>query len=803
MRQISLFALILLLAACGRSPAPQATLETQAATINVNTTSDEFDNVIPNSNCSLREAIVSANENHDIGGCSHSGSYASDTIRIPAGIYNLTRVESCPLVCNDQDWGDLDILSNVTLDGVGPTSTIIKGGFVSSSGRVLQIGNAGEPRRTATIKDLKLTSGSSIFGSGLLNRNATTRVENVIVENNIATRGLGAGIFNLEAGTLTIVNSIIKNNRTFDSGGAIANSATLIILGSTISGNQALAGGGIHQEGNTASSTITNTTISGNRVSDRAGGINSNGGVIDLINVTITANSADGIGGGLGAGGGIVRGGGEFRLGNTIVAANTAITAPDCTGPFSTTGNNLIGIRISTCTGFTSQSSDITGSATSPRNPQLGPLADNGGPTQTHALLAGSPALDLANPATCPAVDQRGVARALDGNNDGFTICDIGAFELANPAKADLSIVLSDTPDPALTNSTFDYVVTVTNNGPDRAISARAKLTLPLSSFITFNSAPSGCTRSGNTVECSLGNINNGITVTRTISVNISLSAPADKIEGIASVTSKTPDSNTTNDNDTETTTIVSPSADLLINITSPDSSVLVGSTFIYTLSIANNGPNTATNIVISQSLPSNVSFQSGSNNCSVSGSTVTCTIASLGPDTGLGLGITVLANIPGTFFSSVFVNASTPDPVNSNNLDSVNMTITLPSTDINVAIPTPAQNSNAPRNTDLTYNVRVRNMIPPATVNAENVVLTVTFPNNVSNIRPPTGCTLSGFIVTCNIGAIPFNSNVLRAITVHLPNTATSLAVTALATLSNPDPNTANNQLTRTINVQ
>ena len=93
MKHISFWSLLLvfILISCGRTPAPAPTLDTLAAVINVNTTVDEWDFPFANNRCSLREAIISANNNSDFGGCTHSGTYGGDTIILPAGTFRLTR----------------------------------------------------------------------------------------------------------------------------------------------------------------------------------------------------------------------------------------------------------------------------------------------------------------------------------------------------------------------------------------------------------------------------------------------------------------------------------------------------------------------------------------------------------------------------------------------------------------------------------------------------------------------------------------------------------------------------------------
>jgi hypothetical protein len=98
-------------------------------------------------------------------------------------------------------------------------------------------------------------------------------------------------------------------------------------------------------------------------------------------------------------------------------------------GDFTSGGHNLIGDGTGS-TGFVNGvNGDMVGTAANPIDPRLGPLANNGGPTQTHALLAGSPAIDHGDNTNAPATDQRGVARPRDGDHNGSRAVDIGAFE--------------------------------------------------------------------------------------------------------------------------------------------------------------------------------------------------------------------------------------------------------------------------------------------------------------------------------------------------------------------------------------
>jgi hypothetical protein len=251
----------------------------------------------------------------------------------------------------------------------------------------------------------------------------------------------GGGIVN-NYGEMFITDSAVKNNIATTGaafGGGIINAlARMTITRSTISGNQALSVGGPFPGGgggllnSDGLLTLANTTVSGNSVTGGASG----GGIYNaqffgaapsevvLINTTVSDNSADATGGGLS--GFNFSGGSSITLStkNSIVAGNTAPDNTNCAaivgGSYVSNGNNLE--DADTCS-FDQPTDQVN------TDPLLGPLQDNGGPTWTHALLDGSPAVDAADDTACTAppvngVDQRGVARPYG------TSCDIGSFEL-------------------------------------------------------------------------------------------------------------------------------------------------------------------------------------------------------------------------------------------------------------------------------------------------------------------------------------------------------------------------------------
>jgi hypothetical protein len=344
---------------------------------------------------------------------------------------------------------------------------------------------------TLTLTDVSFTDNNAFGGVGIGNTSGggiynlgTVTLTNTVFNGNTATDGggglynasiatitsgsfnsnsaaLGGGIYNSGGGTMTIATSTISGNTVSNDGGGIVNEHTLTITDSTISENTApITAGGIYNTSfaSTSTLTVTNSTISGNETNGDGGGIY-NSETATFTNSTISGNSADGDGGGIfssstvnlhnatitnnaadtdademGDGGGVfVSAAGTLNLGNTIIADNfdhSIFTRHrDCSGSLFSLGYNLIR-KINGCS---LNGLNINLSRTAPL---LGPLQDNGGSTWTHALLAGSPAIDAGNPAGCKdandvplATDQRGYARPVDGNADTIIVCDMGAFE--------------------------------------------------------------------------------------------------------------------------------------------------------------------------------------------------------------------------------------------------------------------------------------------------------------------------------------------------------------------------------------
>jgi len=271
------------------------------------------------------------------------------------------------------------------------SGVFLRGGIANGGGVIRNHG-------TLVVTDSAIVNPSpnaaGVEGGGILSLGSLRIERSVISHNGLGTSLVGGGIRAL--GSLEVIDSTIAANSA-GNGGGISAVGPVILVRSTLSGNTASTGGGLAAD----NATLVNSTVSGNT----GGGLVA-GGTVELSNVTITKN----VGSGVTAGSLVLR--------NTIVGRNIPA---DCVVA-STTGDayNIDG----------DGSCGLSGSDQPSTAPLLGPLADNGGPTFTHALLAGSPAIDMGSPAApcsggtaCEATDQRGVTRP-DGSR-----CDVGAFE--------------------------------------------------------------------------------------------------------------------------------------------------------------------------------------------------------------------------------------------------------------------------------------------------------------------------------------------------------------------------------------
>ncbi len=380
--------------------------DTRAATITVTTASDVL---ATDGLCSLREAITRANTDPVglivLGECILGSG--DDLIVFDPSLNGVPIELSIPGIGDDDNLtGDLDIFSNIMIMGNGVDNTVIDANSIE---RVFQIIGS---TPMVSMSQLTITGGLLVdtIGAGISN-GGTLLLDNVSIHTNVVlgttSSAIGGGIFN--SGTVAIIESTIDNN-TADRGSGIFSNNTLEIFQSTVSNNIGRTGVGIMNFGGLG---IFNSTISNNAATGNTGGIdNSTGGIMVITNSTIVENGAQGI---------LSSAPGDLTISNSIVANNSGLNCSGSGANIVSQGNNLD--SDGSC-GFV-QAGDISNT-----DPMIGPLADNGGPTHSHALLSGSPAVDAGNNATCENEGQRATLRPQDGDDNGAAVCDMAALEM-------------------------------------------------------------------------------------------------------------------------------------------------------------------------------------------------------------------------------------------------------------------------------------------------------------------------------------------------------------------------------------
>jgi hypothetical protein len=363
--------------------------------------------------------------------------------------------------------GATDSVSGLTVaNGRGPS----QGGGIANFG-ALTLANVTVSGNLA--HGLEIDYGGGIYNAGTLTVQSSTVTGNVADGPTLTTfsttSGWGGGIYN--SGTLTVTNSTISANTASTGGGLFNGGGSATLIGSTLSGNTAYgAGGAVGIDGGAV--TVNASTLAGNTAYGNGGGVRIVSGALTVNSSTLSTNAAYGAysaGGAVGIDGGAVtvntstlagnhtdfEGGGIYNLGaltvqsgtitgntasqfvggisngdpfgfggpgatlnmrNTILAGNQdGGGGYDLYGQLASSGYNLIGNGDG---GGGFAASDLVGTSSAPLDPGLGPLQDNGGPTQTMAVLPGSPALNAGDPALLGTPDQRGVVRS-DGVNIG------------------------------------------------------------------------------------------------------------------------------------------------------------------------------------------------------------------------------------------------------------------------------------------------------------------------------------------------------------------------------------------------
>ncbi len=778
------------------TPHPSPVTAAPATIINVNTTTDElnFDG-----DCSLREAIRAANTDTAVDAC--PAGNGTDTINIPAGTYNLT------LTSGDEDAkGDLDVQSDMLIQGAGAASTHIHGQMGervmevyqsiqvtvagvtvsggqdtggASGGGILSQGNF-------TLEDSVVTGNTASSGGGVWNSGVMTITRSLITNNTDNGNAGGAGLGGSPDTLTTIIDSAIAYNVTSHGGGGIFTyNGDFVLINSTVSHNlntgTLSSGAGLYISGPAAELTLINSTVSGNISTSTGGGglyINS-GSTAHLFNATIAYNSATN-------GGGILNNG-TVNLQNSIIAQNTATqpgSPPDCGGSDLTSGGyNLIG-NDTGCT-LTGVSAGMIVDV----DPLLGPLQDNGGETETHGLLYDSPARHAGNPGGCTnqnggglSTDQRGFPRPVGA------ACDMGAFE---SGLANLALTIAESGDPVAVGDDLTYTLTINNGGSQLATGVELVANLPTNTiFVTAVPDQGSCIESAGVVTCWLGSIANGSSAVVDI-----LLAPrtAGTATMQADVTSNEIDNNLANNSDSENTTITPPPDLTIIKTDSPDPAY-TGAPLTYQINVF-AGPNPVNGVTMSDPLPATFDLDSVNTTAGscTSTTTISCNLGNLAANAVVTVTIVGAPTSTDTLTNTATISGS-PDP-NPNNNEATAVTAVFLSADLAVTMqddPDPVEIGSP-----LTYTIEVVNNGPS---DATGVTLVDTLPPSLLSVTtdPSQGSCSGNPIVTCNLGTLASGASATVLIYVTTPNAYIgTIANSAAVSANEGDPNTSNNLAT------
>jgi uncharacterized repeat protein (TIGR01451 family)/CSLREA domain-containing protein len=758
---------------------PPCTPQT-APTFIVNVTSDANDGVCTITHCTLREAVIAAN------------SSTNATIILGAGTYIL----SLPGQNEDNAlYGDLDIRSNMTITGASRDTTFIDGGAID---RVFQVKNT-NGIVNFTLNNLTVQNGlvNDVGGGLYTSVNGVTTLNNVAFTNNRATRG--GAIFNLPS-RLNINDSLFTANHTLgsDSGGALfnyrsnsLNGGGVFIVRSTFTNNEAGRGGAIASDGlgsngaestiriedsavidNRASSdggglylnqssdaTFRNSTVSGNIAGNNGGAFASigSGSDVQLLNSTIVYNRAQ-------------RGGGIYYSGNLPGPANSIFAynaGGNCAGLYNSwvfaAGYNLA--DDTTCNlnhNMVSNPGNLEGV-----DPQVAGLSDNGGSTQTHMLLPGSPAIDFVQSPNCILVaDQRGESRPQGA------ACDAGSVEVTGGLIGAPSNLVANN------GGTGEAALTWTDNSNNEA-------------GFRVERAPQGIgdwqqigVVEANVTAFSDGNLICG----RAYRYRVQAYQSAPYQVSVYSATANL-------------TTAACPQADLnLAMVDSPDP-VPVNGPITYILTVTNNGPDNANDVVLTDQLPSTanvISVTPDQGSCNdVTAHPLTCNLGSLNNGSTVIVTIVISSPTVTTLTNTANVSSALNDPIPDNNAALTTTTVIPIWLHVtNLAVSVSGLPQTAAVDTEVTVTLNVASSGPD---DADTIVVdgSISSRGDIGSLTPSQGTcsSLNQQTWSCNLGSLSAIANASIALSIHFTSSG-SYSFTSQVTSDGLDADGTNNQV-------
>lgn len=653
---------------------------------------------------------------------------------------------------------------------------------------------------------------------------------------NCISGGDGGGVYN--AAPLTLADSVVSGNTAASNGGGIYASAAMTISKTTIgsigaftAANQAENGGGIFDTGlhtttikqsaivgnsatgggalsgrSTTIDVIENSTIANNVARDTAGGITTNGRVT-LKNVTISGNqvlptttSAPTTAGvGLSA-----FGSGNFSYVNTILSNNKVMGSTPTLSNCGTTGSGSSANYL-TSSGHNLEDGDscnlIAAGDMKNTDPQLQPLTNNGGLTDTFAITQSSPAVDAGDNSQCSNNDQRDGIRPADGKLSGAFVCDIGAFELF-VHTADIHIDDMTAPDHAYATDPITVTVVVHNDPGATTSATGVTITtdqLPAafavtSAEFTTGTATTACAVAGGIVTCDVGTLAPGDTATATI---VGTASAPGGIAITANVASTAPIDPNLGNNTASVHVLVTGNADMAVTATGSTTPVLALSNTDLSFTVTNNGPDTANDARVAAFVPTDVNYQSatisqGSCVYSTTDGSVSCAIGQLASGASVTGTVTVSSAVGGAPTVLFGVDATERDQQPDNDTATVALQIT-PWSDLQLAMSSTVANSTTGATAPVT--VAVSNVGGLATTNVKAVV---TLPTGVTfaSSDPGSTCTDTGGTVTCTTATLAAGAHVTSLFYVKLA-TAGTMTVTGVVSSDLTDTVASNNTAT------
>lgn len=603
----------------------------------------------------------------------------------------------------------------------------------------------------------------------------------------------------LAAGSVEFsVTGFIQNVASTGDGGGLflADSwSGLFMVNTGFAGNQAASGGGFYTASNEGFATITNNTLVDNIATSGDGGnaymtIGGSSGIARIYNNIIHGGTAAGQGD-------------DIYINNdpfSDIPATVEFSSNDITtlpaGGFPDTNDSF----------FIVSGAELTASSNIDDAPVLNdPLGGDPGQGEF------SPTIDAGDNGASgrPDVDWEGDSRPIDGDLNGVATVDIGMDEYAPGAvpQADLAVTKTDSPDPVTGGNDVTYTIRVTNTGPDEATGVAVSDTLDADVTLVSATFEQGtpCTSGGSPVivSCELGALAASNTATGTVVVTSPVVEVTETIGNTVTVTADQQDPVAANNTAVAQTTVVAPGpaqADLAVSkAASPEPLFSAAGDLVYTITVDNNGPDGATGVTLTDTLPAGVTFvsaETGSGSCGDpdTGGSLDCNLGSLADGSNATVTIAVTPDPvtePTELSNTAVVAAAEEDPVPGNNSATVVTSLNPPSADMSVDV---TSTPSAPSiGETLTYTITVDNDGPSTNT---GVTVTVTLPAGAvfgSATIDQGDCDIVKGALFCSIGQMAAGTSVTTQVTITTPDESGTLTLTVEVSGNADDPTAAN----------